>query len=147
MEVGVHFVIHICTVYWLVSHKTAPCMQICCWAITWRWNNSRLQLGPFLGRLCHSRYPITIIINPSSLGTTFTFCSDRLMRWWLFWLTVVLHWKCQIPNNLSLVNCSITQLWMTGRMSSSDLWKGGRHAVKSIRVADWRTSYYILYLL
>ena len=27
-------------VYRLIGHKTAPFMRICCWAITWHWNNS-----------------------------------------------------------------------------------------------------------
>ena len=53
----------ICSVYHLVSHKTAPWTQICCRAITWRRNNSRFQLGTyFWSLLCHSWYIIIIII-------------------------------------------------------------------------------------
>ena len=36
-------------VYRLVSHKTAPFMHICHWAITWHWSNSMLQLSPYFG--------------------------------------------------------------------------------------------------
>ena len=102
----VHFVIHktvMWIVYRLVSHKTTPFMQICSRAITWRWNNSRLQLGPYFGwsllfQLCYNNnyyHPCSLVQTDMCSSLTVyelmmknTNNSGSSVRWGIWdWLT------------------------------------------------------------